>query len=898
MHQVDLSIESLRRYQEQALSAWRTLGEPTPLLLAWSNIHRSWLSTDEATQRDSLGHIAVFWQELNAQAQAVSAMPLLNQFVQVSFKRIIQRIPRDFTPSLAADAASWHRELVAALKAWVDSTDPVKAELLNSLLSQYAAVFASRLQSSGRTLLSEQLPELAKAATCQPSKLLLVEPIDWDDAAGSGIVRLLELLADICAQSGSAFPGPEGWLPEHPGQADAARDLVGFWGSRAPWFASFIERYQPNLRPRYVWPPEPEVGSLPAMSGCDNHVLLVASDAACRKWLLASAKASTTIGLEVRGLGDFDVAAANLAWRSSGAAEEPTNVPQLAVASTPSDLSRIICWELPRTYFWHNEANLGGASASDAAMVRSCREAIRAQQPAAAIALFDWSRLQSAAPGELSKPYINAVSQMASFVQQRGGRPDGFTWSIVLDGAAPVSKVSATGADPQLVADYEQAIRGVSAGAYNPIVMLYGRNSAEFLGSAAALPLSQKSPAFRSRLTQDLQRLEGFLQSLAAHGFFTISVSYCDSKHDQVSHWPSFSNTWSLLSYRTTRATFGSRAQFLQHRFIEPLAKHALSGGAQAGLGAVVKSQLQGWSQLGSGAMSRSDAGLVGMWDELRAQVGQREFTSTDFQVLWLESEAAQQIAVTVATAKRASLTAIMQEVLATLGIPVQRISDFTWSSNVTSAGAPGPEEWQSLLELAAKPQPLSPEDPVLGGLRQPFVAFDALHGSLSDYCLLKDHGPDDATRGILYEHGSKSILELMLTPAVSIDEKTRLLFTLKGFAATEERLAVSMVRGERDSVKRRVIDQVWREVLSLDVMLIHMARVTATAIATLAADEDPVAARWRNRSEQLLRLLDAGGWKAELIREDIPAAEAALRRLVQLWKDFYRTRAPHRLKQ
>jgi hypothetical protein len=208
----------------------------------------------------------------------------------------------------------------------------------------------------------------------------------------------------------------------------------------------------------------------------------------------------------------------------------------------------------------------------------------------------------------------------------------------------------------------------------------------------------------------------------------------------------------------------------------------------------------------------------------------------------------------------------------------------------------PTVDERNLLLQLAAKPQPLSVADPDLTNLRQWHAAYTLAFGSLSNHAILKDRAPDDTERRLLYEHGSKTVVQFLLEGNAPVDDKIALLFALRNTVPSPWRSHVTFTRHEKNDAKFRVISQIWRDVLIADIILFHLLRMTIRVGELVGGGGE--SAMFDERRRKIRGLLDAGGWNVARLCDDLSTGDASLRRLIDLWKDFYRNFGPHRLKR
>ncbi len=896
MNQVPLlSLEGLRDHQQRALIAWQQQHATSAVFRAWSEVFRAWSAVDAEQQEVWLGHVAVLWQELNVTCEGHEWLPLLNQFVQVSFRGIARKMPRDFAPPLAADAASWHRVFEHSVRLLATSKTPPghasEVELcFDGMLSQYATVFAKRISKTNRTILQGQLDQLEQARQCLQSELLLVGAIDWQTDA-SAAPLLLDLLAEISLLAMSTADVAQALLPEGRSEVLSVRQLLGFWARRAGWFNAGLLRLAPNALPRAPIAPPPNGNAVPAPHGCDEFAVLVA-DQGVRRWLFAAESACPA--LSVSGLAT-DLTHLRSQWQTGAGVEDATTTPQLMSVCEPSAMCRVMCWEIPSGYF--KTSTNPAALAPDAAMVRLCDDILTSQRPGAVIALFDQVQLLSRPTADANGAYVNAATKLAQHMRQAGVSYDGVHWFLVFDGVATPTATMNAQLDPQLASDYESALRGAAA---EGLISTVGNSADAFISGALAHPLCLGSLAFAHRVAQDLTSVSPLLNALAHYGFTRVSIAYTKSTPTEAAGWPSFSRLWADIRGALASNSFFHRKAFLEQEFVGQLADHTSARGQAGGIGHSLPVGLTELANASRGTTRHSDESMSALWQDLSARVGQETFSPSHFESLWVAGEAARTSQRAVATAQLDWLLRILATLLAELGIPDQPLSNFSWSAEraPTSDAAPTDEQWQKLVGLATKPQPVRPEDDELLSLAQFHAGYHPVHGSLSHYCLLKDFGPETATASILYEHGATPLTRLLINPSVELDNKTRLVMSLRGYAAAAWRAKLAFFRGERNDLKYAVLGQVWRDVLIADLLLIHLVRLSARAGMALAAGGSPTSSKWHFRRSQLLRLLDTGGWNAEKASEDPLVFHAALERLIDLWKEFYKNRGPHRTKQ
>ncbi len=905
MNQVPLlSLEGLRDHQQRALFAWQQQHATSAVFRAWAEVYRAWNGVDGEQQEVWLGHAAVLWQELNVTCEGQNWLPLLNQFVQVSFRGIARKTPRDFAPPLAADAASWHNVFGTSVQQLSTGTSQGatlhgqvgETELLfDAMLAQYATVFAKRIAKNNRAVLQVQLDQLDRARRCQQSELLLVQAVNWQ-ADASAAPPLLDLLAEIMLIAPQAPSVPHALLPEGRSEVLAVAQLLGFWARRAPWFHEGLMRYAPNVLPPAPVAPPPSGTALPAVRGCDQHAVIVANHGV-RRWLFASDAACPAVSLH--GLG-IDLGQLRAQWQSGAPTQEAVTTPQMMAICEPSAMCRVMCWELPAAYYQSqtNAAEL----APDAAMVRLCDDIITSQRPGCVIALFDQRQLQSPQGVMVIGAYVAAATKLAQHMRNAGVSSDGVHWFIVFDGVDPTQlgpqlPGEATAPDPLLLADYQTALRGSAS---EGLVSAFGNSADSFVNAALAHPICRGSLAFSHRVASDLNGVQPLLNAFGHYGFNRIHVAYTGSNPAEAASWASFSQVWVTVRKALAANSFYNRKAFLEQELVAQLLDHTSPRGQSGGIGHTLPVILSALANAGQGSSRQSEASLSAMWQDLVNRVGVETFSSANFESLWMSGEAARISQNALATNRLESLSKVLAMLLAELGIPDQSLSSFVWSAEraPTTEAAPTDAQWQQLVELASKPQPVLPEDETLLALSQFHTGYDAVMGSLSHHCLLKDFGPETATASILYEHGSTPLTRLLIEPSVELDSKTRLLMSLRGYAMPAWRAKMSFNRGERDALKYETLRSIWRDVLIADLLLVHLLRLSARAGIALAIPGNQASGKWNFRRSQLLRLLDTGGWNAEKAGEDPQAFFAALERLIDLWKDFYKNRGPHRTKQ
>ncbi len=893
MNQVPLlSLEGLRDHQQRALTAWQQQHATSAVFRAWAEVYQAWSSVDAEQQEVWLGHAAVLWQELNVTCDGQNWLPLLNQFVQVSFRGIARKTPRDFAPPLAPDTASWHTIFGASVQQLANSTPGQVGEtelLFDAMLAQYATVFAKRVSKNNRALLAVQLDQLERVRQCQPSELILVQAVNWQTDA-STCPPLLDLLAEIASLAAQVPDVARALLPEGRTEDLAVRQLLGFWAMRAPWFRAALSRYAPQVLPAPPLPAPPSGTAVPALRGCDQHAILL-SERGARSWLFASEAACPAVTLH--GLGT-DLAPLRAQWQSGAKLAEATTTPQLKAVCEPATMCRVMCWEIPAGYF-HSQAN-PGELAPDAAMVRLCDDIVASQRPGCVIAVFDHQQLQVTPAGAVAGSYVGAATKLVHHMRNGGVACDGVHWLLVFDGAGAALSPSGQ-TDPQLFADYDSAMRGTAPGG---LVSSTGNNASSFIGGALTHPLCRGSLAFANRVAQDLLSIQPLLNALGHYGFTQISVAYTDSSSKEAARWGTFAQVWVAARAALANNSFFNRKNYLEQGLVAELLDHTSVRGQTGGIGHTLPVALGELANAGQGSTRHSEASLGALWQELLSRVGQETFTAATFESLWTAGEAARVSQHALASSRLESLSKILTMLLTELGIPDQALSGFVWSAEraPTAEVAPTDEQWQQLVDLASKPQPVLPEDEVLRALNQFHAGYHPVHGSLSHHCLLKDFGPETTTASVLYEHGSTPLTRLLLDPSVDLGHKTRLLFSLRGYAPPAWRIKLGFTRGERDELKHEVLQQVWRDVLIADLLLVHILRLSARAGTSLAIPGNQTSGKWHFRRSQLLRLLDTGGWNAEKAGEDPQSFGAALGRMIDLWKEFYKNRGPHRTKR
>lgn len=898
MHDLpSLSLHGLRDHQHQALTRWRQTQDNSIPFEAWATIYRSWNTAPQDQKDVWLGHVAVLWQEINTLCAGASWLPLLNQFVQIGFRGITPKMPRDFSPALAPEAAAWLGEFIQCLPLLNQPGAAASAErLFDAMLFQYAVVFGRRAQKQNRAFVAAQLEQVAFAKQCQRSELLLATSAGEGEA--SSALPLVDLLTEAVLPTGTAALAsllPEDRAHSHADQLTLAQLLL-FWAERAPWFGAAVGRLAPHWLPAPAEERLSKPQALQTGSGCDQHVLLLAANDP-RRWLLASEAASHIVA--VTSLGN-DVTALREAWRSGGALPPPLPVPELQVVVEPKALCRAVCWQLPEAYVQSHAVGVGGGAVRavpDAQLVRLCDDIIAAQKPGGVIAVFDWTHLSSTVGAAAVAAYEQLARKLASVLHPTRTSLDGVRWSFVFDNAPdPEASVSAD-PDPALLAEYSRSMRGVNVQAES---VTFANRGGRDLSALLNIPECRRSFAFFERLRADLTSVGSLLDTLRSLGFTEVSVFYTRSTPGESAAWQSFSHVWDNVRSVLAANSFAVRQRYLSQEWLQQLSEHTAPRGSERSVGHRVPWLLSELLNDGSGHTRHSESSLNALWSDLAQRVQQGPLLPEHYESLWASSEAGRRSQFESASVRAEKLAQLMVALLEELGIPNYRLSEFGWTTELSTApmSVLSADDWTRLENLARKPQPVLTDDEDFRALKAMHTEYDVVYGSLSHHCLLKDYGPEASSARLMYEHGQSQLVQVLFDPTVPTEIKTRLIFSLRGYQPPAWRCGISMARGERDLLKFQTISQLSRDILLADIILVHLVRLCVMAGVALRTSQTGGTSKWQFRRAQLLRLLDTGGLKAELAAEDADSVRTALRRVIDLWKDFYRNRGPHRTKQ
>lgn len=897
MQQIPLTLHGLRDHQNQAIEYWRSTHDDSVPFQAWASIFQA-LQSSPADQKEAwLGHAAVLWQELNVACAGVEWLPLINQFIQIGFRGIAPKMPRDFAPALAPEAVAWHQAFLPRLPRLTEigpSGQQVVREF-DAMLFQYAVVFGRRAQKQNRTFLEAQLGHLTRARACLKSELLLASASAKTDDAS--VLPLVDLLAEA-QMVGPSF-SLSALVPEavkNTGAELSIAQALLFWSERAPWFAQALKRLAPGLLPPKSARPTAKPDALPASVGCDQHVLLLGFGET-RTWLLASEATCPIVTLESLAA---NVDQLREAWRSNSPLPAPIAAPELQAAVEPASLCRPVCWHIPAAYIHsHALGHVYGSvrAAPDAALVRLCDEVLAAQKPGCVIAVFDWKQMGSAGVKEAATAYGEVAKKLAGFMRNQHTRPDGVRWAVVFDNAPDPESMASAEVEARLLTEYTRTLRGLD-GSNEPATFV--NQGSRDLSPLLDLTQCKRSLAFFDRMQADLAAIGPLLDALKSLGFVELSVSYTRSAAGECSGWHSFSQLWSSVRTVLAANSQTARHNYLAKEWLKELSEHTAPRGSERGLGYRVPHILSELVNDGSGPNRHSEASLTALWTELYNSVGQESIVPAKYESLWASWEAGRKSQHESASARTSLIGHLMVALLEELGIPNLRLSEFGWTSELSGSTLTplSPDDWSRLERLAGKQQPVLLEDEDLRALKPLHMDYDRVRGSTSYHCLLKDFGPEAMSAPVLYEHGQTELVSLLLNPNVNIDAKTRLLLSLRGYAPAPWRKSVSLTRGERDLLKFNTVHQLGRDVLLADIILVHLLRLCIKGGIALRASQVTGTTKWQFRRSQLLRLLEVGGFKSEVAAEHPDAVRVALRRVIDLWKEFYRNRSPHRAKQ
>lgn len=917
------TIEELKAKQNTALSILLTQTDPTPVFQVWTAFRELWMSLDDHAKGMLLGHLAVLWQELDRHwTIRREAAPLLNQFINVGFQGIHRAIPRVFTPDIAPGPVPWYSGFTEMIRGFTHGESAHQEALFDASMVQYEILYGPTVAAEADKLLSSQFGALALARQCRRSALLVPEDAlaQPNDPRAAAFYNVLARIVAVGAQA-----------PKHadphlllgllvPSVAVTPTDmlqLLGFWAARAPWLVRFLNRHCPSIAPHISKLPVPAPDALPAHHGCDLYVLLAgARGTGTKNWLFASeaASANSPGQLMLSSLDGSDVDQLRGQWLAGKALPSEETMPSLAAQRAASHISRLQVWDLPSVYLegvydkHALAAQVGSAqmARSDAAMGREWIRLLNSQRPSAAILLLDLQAwLATKDPRQraaMSSPYFNAIDRVSSMLRETGGQLQSYPWVFVFNNASWLSDAMYhPDTDDRLRTEYIQSLRGGGGQASEALVSVHADNTGSILREALCHPLALKSPAFAGRITEDVSAMQEVLTFLTERGFRCISFAYTSSNAAEAGAWASLRETWSFLEQWLCQATLQGRQTFFKHRFSTEVAQHIADVSPQ---GAFISNLNDRVRTVGGVAekqtVDSTSANVAQVWNRLEALVGTQTITPDDFAVLWQGSEHSQSLAKNSGS----HVAAIAESLLLELGIPNQPLSTFQAALDeldpafvgIVQSSLPTPDERALLLQLTAKPQPLSVADPDLANIRQWHAAYTLAFGSLSHYAVLRDRAPDDLERRLLYEHGSKTVVQFLLESSATPDDKMALLVALKNMVPSPWRSHVSFARHEKNDAKFRAISQIWRDVLIADLILLHLLRMTIRMAELVGGGGE--SAMFDERRRRIRGLLDAGGWNIQRLTDDLSTGDASLRRLIDQWKDFYRNFGPHRLKK
>ena len=667
MHNLpSLTLHGLRDHQHQALTRWRQTQDNSIPFEAWSTIYRSWNAAPQDQKDVWLGHVAVLWQEVNDLCAGATWLPLLNQFVQIGFRGITPKMPRDFSPALAPEAVAWQNEFVRCLP---QLTQPAPLsgpaeQLFDAMLFQYAVVFGRRAQKQNRVFLAAQLEQLSLARRCQRSELLFGASASEPQAAAA--LPLVDLLAESRLPAG--VPAVASLLPEErthsAGDQLALAQLLLFWSERAAWFGAALQR----LAPMWLPPPAEERPTKPqaltAGAGCDQHVLLLgATDV--RPWLLASEAASPIVQLTSLGT---EVANLREAWRAGGALPMGLPVPEFQAVVEPKALCRTLCWHLPEAYVQsHAFGHAPGAvrAVPDAELVRLCDDIIASQKPGCVIALFDWTQINAPTGASAVAAYDQLARKLAGVLQPTRTGLDGVRWVLVFDNAPEPEGAASADPEPTLVAEYSRLLRGGHDQADS--VTFINRGSRD-LSPLLSVPQCKRSFAYFDRICADLTSVGSLLDSLRSLGFSEVSVFYTRANPSEVATWPSFSQLWDSVRSVLGANSFVARQRYLSQEWLQQLSEHTAPRGSERSVGHRVPWLLSELLNDGSGHTRHSEASLNALWSELATHVGEGGVLPEHFESLWTSWEAGRRSQFESASVRTERLAQLMVTLLEELG--------------------------------------------------------------------------------------------------------------------------------------------------------------------------------------------------------------------------------------
>jgi hypothetical protein len=916
------TIEELKAKQNTALSILLTQTDPTPVFQVWTAFRELWMSLDDVSKGALLGHLAVLWQELDKHwTIRREAAPLLNQFINVGFQGIHRAIPRVFTPDIAPGPVPWYNGFAEMVRGFSIENAHQEA-LFDASLVQYEILYGPTVAAEADRLLGAQLGALALARQCRRSGLLAPEDAlahPGDPRAAAFFNTLARIVAVGAMVPKEAEPSALLGLlvPSAPVNPMDMLQLLGFWAARAPWLVRFLNRHVPAIAPHISRMPVPPPDSLPIHHGCDLYVLLAgARGTGTKNWLFASeaASANTANQLVLNSLDGSDVEQLRAQWLAGQALTSDEAMPSLDAQRAASHVLRLQCWDLPSGYLegvydkHALAAQVGSAqmARSDAALGREWIRLLHSQRPSAAILLLDLQTwLATKDPRQrasLCSPYLNAIDRVTSMLREFGGRPETYPWVFVFNNASWLSDAMYhPDTDERLRTEYIQALRGGAGHASEALVSVHADGPHNILREALCHPLALKSPAFAGRITEDISAMHEVLAFLTERGFRCVSFAYTSSNAAESGAWASLRETWSFLEWWLALSTLQGRQAFFKHRFSTEIAEHIASASPHGQLLSTMSERIKrvaGVMESQGGDQPATNVALL--WNKLEALVGTQKITPEDFAILWQGSEHS----ASLAKSSTSHVAAIAELLLQELGVPNQALASF---QNVLDepdpsylpmlgASLPTPEERALFVQVTAKPQPVSVADPDLSSMRPWHMAYTLALGSLSNSAILKDRAPDDLERRLMYENGSRNTVQFLLEANASPDDKIALVLALKNVAPSSWRSHLTFKRHEKNDAKFRVLHQVWRDVLIADIALLHLLRMTIRVAELVGGGGE--SAMFDERRRRIRGLLDAGGWNTSRLVDDLSTGDASLRRLVDLWKDFYRNFGPHRQKR
>jgi|GEM_PF-3069913 len=923
------SVTHLRAHQQAALDHLLSQRDATRIFEVWSEFHRVWKRLD--SPGELLRYLATLWHELNDNWKSHRQLaPVLNQFVYFAFKDIHLSVPRNFHPEVAPSEVQWHAELSATIRELNGFDTPGKQKLLDAMLGQYDLLYGDSAAAEVDQLLTAQLSALAAARVCRASTLIFPDQIGTRSPTDPELLGFLKIVARFAGFSQrtsvvDATTCAQMLVPTGAVHAHELRQLLGFWAARAPWFFTFVSRHCPPLAPQSLRLSDPPGDALPAPRGCDLHVLLVGSASArTSDWLLASerAAAGSVAPVRVKKLSaEGDLEALRSAWLAGESQRAAQPAPRIGAERAASKVCRLLCWEAPPAYFesiydsaaFAARTGSGALARSDAATARELIRLLGQQQPSAGVLLLDHHRLLSPqSPHERSlalQPYLNAIHCLAELLAERQIRPENYPWVIVFTNSAWLkNEERKADTDEQLRAEFSRELTGASLdGGAQEIITVRAATPDELGRNVESHSRVLRCPALGARLANDLSQISDVVRLLLEAGFRSISFSYASSTAHDAQNWPALVATWEFLERWLSRATLAGRRAFLHQRFGAEIAAQVGECQARAAFPSGVT---QGLTEIGATLKATGGVhevvNLPELWQNLQKRVGREVFSSRNFAPLWHRNEEEERMTRESRGLQMQALHGILKSLLSELGIPDQTLSGIRQSvdDGLSSSDrmalrelVPNDAESNVLLKLVSKPQPLSPVDDDLIALRHFGDHYDSARGSLSSGCILRDRSANAAESVLLGNHGGAMVSTFLLDAAEPLEQKARLLLSLLNFAPAAWKSHLVMHRFEQNDIKHQVISDLWREVAIADLLLINWARMTII-VAEGVREQKLQGAGLQYRFDQLVALLDAGGWNATQLASDPAAGSMALRKLVDLWKDYYRNFGPHRGKR